>query len=92
MVFSNYKKVGLELDKVINAHRDTRREGQRGTCMARAHDLTKNQRRRHGNLQKRISGHHERGAAENNSAVLPLAGTYVVNGRMVVCHGKSQKI
>ncbi len=35
--------------------------------MARAHDITKSQRRRHGNLQKRIPGNHERGATGHNT-------------------------
>ncbi len=59
--------MGLELDKAFNAHRDKTREGQRGTCMAHAHDITKNQRRRRGNLQMRIPGNHERGATRHNS-------------------------
>ncbi len=59
--------MGLELDKAFDAHRDKTREGQRGTCMARAHDVTENQRRRHRNLQKRIPGNHERGATGHNT-------------------------
>ncbi len=46
--------MGIELDKVFNAHNDSTREGQRGACMERAHDITKNHRRRNGNLQKRM--------------------------------------
>ncbi len=56
MIFWNYEKVGLELDKAFNAHRDKTRERQWGTCMAHAHDITKNQRRRHRNILKRIPG------------------------------------
>ncbi len=59
--------MGLVLDKAFNAHRDKTREGQRGTCMASAHDITKNQRRRLGNLQKRIPRNHERGATGHNT-------------------------
>ncbi len=57
---------GFRTRQVFNAHRDKRREGQRGTCMARAHDITKNQNRRHRNLLKRIPGNHERGATGHN--------------------------
>ncbi len=37
--------------------------------MSCAHDVTKNQRRRHRNLQKRVPGNHERGATGHNSNV-----------------------
>ncbi len=37
--------------------------------MARAHDVTKNQSRRHRNQLKRIPGNHERGATGHNSIV-----------------------
>ncbi len=32
--------MGLELDKAFNTHRNKTREGQRGTCMAHAHEVT----------------------------------------------------
>ncbi len=35
--------------------------------MELAPDITKNQRRRHGNLQRRIPGNHERGATGHNN-------------------------
>ncbi len=53
--------MGLELDKAFNAHRDKICEGQRDMCMTSAHDITKNQRRRHRNLQKTILGNHQLG-------------------------------
>ncbi len=71
--------MGLELRQAFNAHRDKRREGQRGMCMARAHDVTKNQNRRHGNLLKRIPGNHERGATGHNSC------GYTSFDGMVIC-------
>ncbi len=60
--------MGLELDKALNAHRDKTREGQWG--MARAHEVTKNQKRRHRNPQKRIPRNHERGATGYNNAMI----------------------
>ncbi len=44
MVFQNYDKVGIELDKVFNAHNDKAREGEEGVKMAFAHGATKNNR------------------------------------------------
>ncbi len=69
-ILEYYYKVGLELDKAFNTHKDKTREGQRSTCMTHAHDVTKNQRRRHWNLQKRIPINHERGTTGHNT--LPL--------------------
>ncbi len=46
-------------------------------CMVHAHDVTKNQRRRHRNLQKRIPGNHERGATgHNRQYYIPLELCY----------------
>ncbi len=61
MVFYNYDKVGIKLDKVFNAHNDKTREGQGGTCMRCANDITKNHRKRNRNLQKGNHGHSVRG-------------------------------
>ncbi len=66
-IFRIMKKVVLELDKTFNAHRDKTREGRRDTCMAHAHDFTRNQRRRHSNLQMRILRNHERGTTGHNN-------------------------
>ncbi len=41
MIFQNYEKVGLELDKLFNAHKDKTRERQEGTYMDCVHDITK---------------------------------------------------
>ncbi len=57
---------GFRTRQAFNTHRDKRREGQRGMCMARAHDVTMNQDRRHGNLLKRIPGNHGRGTTGHN--------------------------
>ncbi len=62
--------MGLEIDKVFNAHKDKTREGQRGTCMALAHDVTYNQGRRHRNLHKRIPGNCERGTTEHKCSLV----------------------
>ncbi len=74
-------------------HTETKiREWQRGTRMARAHWVTKSQRRRQGNLQKRIPRNHERGANGHNINIitilclfcirvsLSIISLYVVNG------------
>ncbi len=45
-----YDKVGLELDKAFNTHKDNTRERQGGMCMARVHGITKYPRGRHRNL------------------------------------------
>ncbi len=69
-------KGGFRTRQAFNTYRDRTREQRRGMCMARAHDITKNQRRRHGNLQKRIPWNHERGATGHNrySAIEILFG------------------
>ncbi len=67
MVFLKLWKTGFRTRQAFNAHRDKKREGRRGTCMARAHDVTRNQGRRHGNPLRRIPGNHERGATGHNT-------------------------
>ncbi len=62
--------MGLDLDKSFNAHNDKTREGQRGTCIACAHDITKNHRRRNRNLQKGIPGNPVRGTTGHNRLCL----------------------
>ncbi len=59
--------MGLELDKAFNAHTEKTRGEQRGTCMACAHDITKNHRRWNGNLRKRIPRNPVRGETGHNT-------------------------
>ncbi len=61
-------KGGFRTRQGFNSHKDKTRESQRGMFMAHAHDITKNQTRRYGSLQKRIPGNHERGAIGHNNA------------------------
>ncbi len=58
-------KGGFRTRQAFNAHNDITREGQR-------HDLTRNQRRRHWNLHKRIPGYQERGATGHNRTIFML--------------------
>ncbi len=46
MVFLNYQKMGVELDKAFNAHKDKTRKGKEGTCDASAHDVSEIHRKK----------------------------------------------
>ncbi len=63
MIFLNYDKVDVELDRAFNTHKEKTREGQGGKCMACAHEFIKNHRRRNWNLQRRIPRNPMRGEA-----------------------------
>ncbi len=67
------KKVGLELDKAFNTHEDKTRERQGSMYMAHVHDSTKNTRRRHRNLHKKIPGNPVRGATGHNASLEELS-------------------
>ncbi len=56
------------VDSIVAVNTRTRRGGKRGTCMACVHDITKNHRRRKGNLQKRIPMNPVSGATGHNRA------------------------
>ncbi len=60
----------------INPHKDKAREGQVRTCMAHAHNVTNNHRKRNKNLPKRFPRNPVRGATGHNKLMANILSVF----------------